>query len=240
MLNIDNFDEVIVQVVLDAPGAIGVEVTVQAADGLSLLSATIADTVAFDTPNPGDNPFLPGSPIGGDSTGLWTDLENGQVFASFGGPGTAAGVYDLLTLNVLYAGSGGVDVAGYVAQNGTLGPLLSDFRYIIFDIVGDVNDDGLLNTLDIDPFVLALTDPLAYDAIYPGIRVERADVNFDLQVNTLDIDPFVALLTGGASAARAPEPASLLIAAGSLAVGSVPRPRRRKLLASSTLRKLHL
>ncbi|TWT85852.1 hypothetical protein Pla123a_06590 [Posidoniimonas polymericola] len=208
-----------VQVVLDAPGAIGVEVAVEFTHGLTLTSAQISDTVAFDTPNPGDNPFLPGSPIGGDTTGLWTELENGHVFASFGGPGLAAGVYELLTLG--YENSGGLQAEGYVAQNGVLGDLLLDsFGAPPMGIVGDTNDDGFVSTLDIDPFVLALTNPAAYDAMYPGIRVERADINMDLVVNTLDIQFFVQVITG-AGVAATPEPASLAIAG---ALGGAWRP----------------
>jgi hypothetical protein len=33
---------------------------------------------------------------------------------------------------------------------------------------GDVNCDGAINAFDIDPFVLALTDPVAYAAEYPA------------------------------------------------------------------------
>ena len=34
---------------------------------------------------------------------------------------------------------------------------------------GDTNGDGYLNTFDIDPFVLMLTNPAAYCAAYPGV-----------------------------------------------------------------------
>ncbi len=62
---------------------------------------------------------------------------------------------------------------------------------------GDLNCDGLLNAFDIDPFVLALTDPAAYAAAYPNCDFILADINGDGLVNAFDIDPFVQLLTGG-------------------------------------------
>jgi hypothetical protein len=61
---------------------------------------------------------------------------------------------------------------------------------------GDLNCDGLLNTFDIDPFVLALTDPDGYEAAYPDCERTLADINGDGMVNVFDIDPFVMLLTG--------------------------------------------
>jgi photosystem II stability/assembly factor-like uncharacterized protein len=63
--------------------------------------------------------------------------------------------------------------------------------------LGDLNCDGLVNTFDIDPFVLALTSPDAYAAAFPQCDPMLADVNFDGLVNAFDIDPFVLLLTGG-------------------------------------------
>jgi hypothetical protein len=62
---------------------------------------------------------------------------------------------------------------------------------------GDLNCDGLSNTFDIDPFVLALTAPDLYAAQYPCCNYMNADANFDGLVNTFDIDAFVTILTGG-------------------------------------------
>jgi len=66
-----------------------------------------------------------------------------------------------------------------------------------YSFVGDLNDDGVVNAFDIDPFVLALTNPNAYQESYPHSNILRADVNCDGVVNAFDIDPFVQLLTGG-------------------------------------------
>ncbi len=62
--------------------------------------------------------------------------------------------------------------------------------------VGDLNCDGLKNNGDIDPFVLAVTDPLTYAAQYPGCDIMNADCNGDGLLNNGDIDAFIALLTG--------------------------------------------
>ncbi len=62
-------------------------------------------------------------------------------------------------------------------------------------VTGDLNCDGAVNAFDIDPFVLALTDPAAYAAAFATCGVMAADVNGDGVVNAFDIDPFVALLT---------------------------------------------
>jgi hypothetical protein len=63
-------------------------------------------------------------------------------------------------------------------------------------LLGDLNCDGVLNAFDIDPFVLALTDPAGYETAYPDCNRMLADCNNDGVVNAFDIDPFVGLLTG--------------------------------------------
>lgn len=65
------------------------------------------------------------------------------------------------------------------------------------DAVGDLNCDGAVNFGDIDPFVLALSDPAGYQAAYPNCNILNGDCNRDGQVNFEDIDPFVALLISG-------------------------------------------
>jgi hypothetical protein len=62
--------------------------------------------------------------------------------------------------------------------------------------VGDLNCDGVINTLDIEAFILALLDPDGYALMYPDCDRMLADINGDGAVNTLDIEAFVALLTG--------------------------------------------
>jgi hypothetical protein len=62
---------------------------------------------------------------------------------------------------------------------------------------GDLNCDGVINFDDIDPFVLALSDPANYQAAYPYCDLLNADCNGDGAVDFDDIDAFVALLSGG-------------------------------------------
>ena len=64
-------------------------------------------------------------------------------------------------------------------------------------IPGDMNDDGLVNFDDINAFVLALTDPVAYHALYPQLDPNLSgDTNGDGVLNFDDINGFVALLAG--------------------------------------------
>ena len=55
-------------------------------------------------------------------------------------------------------------------------------------ILGDVNQDGIVDLLDVAPFVALLATG--------GFQAE-ADINQDGAVNLLDIDPFIAILIGG-------------------------------------------
>ena len=62
---------------------------------------------------------------------------------------------------------------------------------------GDCNNDGSINTLDIDPFVEALTNPGQFNTTYAPIMWQCvADINCDGTANSLDIDPFTECLTG--------------------------------------------
>ena len=65
------------------------------------------------------------------------------------------------------------------------------------DILGDLNCDGSFNGADIDPFFLALGDPVEYAAAFPGCDILLADMNGDGSVNGADIDVFFLCLGGG-------------------------------------------
>ncbi len=95
-------------------------------------------------------------------------------------------------------------------------------------LLGDTNNDGTVDTLDIDPFVLLLTDPAGYATAFPGVdSLAVGDINMDTVVDTLDIDPFVALLTAGSltGGGAVPEPGSIVLLglAGVAGIGFVVR-----------------
>ncbi len=61
-------------------------------------------------------------------------------------------------------------------------------------VTGDMNLDALRNSFDIDPFVLALTDPAVYQGefwIHPALH---GDCNFDGTLDAFDIDAFIDAL----------------------------------------------
>ncbi len=75
----------------------------------------------------------------------------------------------------------------------------------------DMNGDHAVGFLDINPFVMAVSDPMAYSLAYPGLggvandpyhpdytgggRVWHGDLNCDGELNFADINPFVAFLS---------------------------------------------
>ncbi len=61
---------------------------------------------------------------------------------------------------------------------------------------GDTNCDGAVDAFDIEPFILALTDPAGYGIAFPDCDPLSADANSDGVVDAFDIEPFVALLSG--------------------------------------------
>ncbi len=69
------------------------------------------------------------------------------------------------------------------------------YALVLTDRRGDLNCDGVVDFFDIDPFVLAVTDPAAYAAAYADCDLTRADCNADGVVDFFDIDGFVELIT---------------------------------------------
>ena len=64
-------------------------------------------------------------------------------------------------------------------------------------ILGDANDNGVFNNKGIASFVLALTNPVAYQAMFPDVDPDVVlDMNGDEVFDNLDIAGFVAALTG--------------------------------------------
>jgi hypothetical protein len=100
--------------------------------------------------------------LDGIRNGIFSGLAEGAVAASFGG----------IDLIITYNGGDGNDIE-LVASGGIL--------------LGDVNGDGEVNLLDVQPFI---------DLLASGGFLPEADINGDGLVNLLDVDPFVALLSG--------------------------------------------
>ena len=72
---------------------------------------------------------------------------------------------------------------------------LSDGNFRIQESVpGDLNCDGAVDALDIEPFIMALFDPESYPDVYPDCYIDRADINGDGRIDALDIEPFIDLL----------------------------------------------
>ena len=84
-----------------------------------------------------------------------------------------------------FDGDGNTDLV--TANNGTndISVLLNQSTTIL---LGDVNRDGVVTLLDVDPFVDLVVNE--------GFQAE-ADINQDGVVDLLDVQPFVEILIGG-------------------------------------------
>ena len=65
--------------------------------------------------------------------------------------------------------------------------LLSNFKASDSFLLGDVNLDGVVNLLDVGPFI---------DLLGNGTFQIEADCNQDGLVNLLDVKPFISILSG--------------------------------------------
>jgi hypothetical protein len=116
-------------------------------------------------------------------------------------PGVGVAELDVDDLQATIGGSDNVFFVGLVDTMATFNT--AQIRYdpsaistIVFNIddivtasgvlLGDVNQDGLVNLLDIEPFVTLLTD---------GLFQAEADINQDGSVNLLDVGPFIDILS---------------------------------------------
>jgi hypothetical protein len=70
-------------------------------------------------------------------------------------------------------------------------------QYGIRALKGDLNCDNTVGFADINPFVLALSNPAMYESTHPGCFILNGDINKDEFVDFRDINPFVAVLSGG-------------------------------------------
>ena len=110
-------------------------------------------------------------------------------------------------------------------------------------LIGDLDGNGQVDNFDIQPFELALTDPVAYAAEHPAVVDfrERGDLDGDGDFDNFDIQPFEDLLTSSPTMAAVPEPPAVVLLGCGLALAGValcrapsrseagPRVRRRAL-----------
>lgn len=73
----------------------------------------------------------------------------------------------------------------YRVQTAAIGELM---------LLGDTNCDGYISVGDISGFVMALTDPSGYAALFPACDMMTADTNEDGVISVGDIAGFVAML----------------------------------------------
>lgn len=76
-------------------------------------------------------------------------------------------------------------------QNGELYVVTINGRVLTINpivIFGDINQDGVVNLLDVQPFI---------DLLNSGNFQAEADINQDGVVNLLDVNPFIIVLSGG-------------------------------------------
>ena len=101
-------------------------------------------------------------------------------------------------LDVALTNAFGINDRGEIACSGRTRSGFSGFHAYLLrpPQPGDLNCDGAVTFDDIDPFVLALSNPAGYAAAYPGCLLLNGDCNSDGVVSFDDIDPFVALLSG--------------------------------------------
>jgi hypothetical protein len=117
----------------------------------------------------------------------WNTIDGGGAMWTAGGSYELSGTIGQPDAGVVMTG-GGFELTGGFWPGAAAGAAV---------LTGDLNCDGLINSFDIDPFVLALTSPAAYALAFPGCDINHADINGDGAVNAFDIDPFVLLLTSG-------------------------------------------
>ncbi|MBL8880395.1 MAG: laminin G domain-containing protein [Phycisphaerales bacterium] len=85
---------------------------------------------------------------------------------------------------------------GRIALNDHFATTSWDYVRVRRVLRGDMNCDCVVNNFDVDPFVLAITNPQAYETTYAGCAVAQGDMNLDGAVDNFDIDAFVDCLAG--------------------------------------------
>jgi len=135
------------------------------------------NTVAVDTRG-----RLPVIYIGTDN-GVYRSLNSGASWHKYGAGFPTAAVIDIQIMTD--------KKRMFVATQGR------GVWVIDIDLPADMNGDGIVDLFDIDPFVLALTDPEGYATAYPDLNpILLGDMTGDGVLNNFDIDGFVIALSG--------------------------------------------
>lgn len=101
--------------------------------------------------------------------------------------GTAPGTLETITL-----------LASFADNPNAMSLATTSIVVVASMLPGDLNCDGSVNFRDINPFVLYLSNPSAWQATYPSCNLLNGDINGDGTYPSFrDINPFVALLSGG-------------------------------------------
>jgi hypothetical protein len=130
------------------------------------------------------------------------NLPDGPFTLPAGSPFFDAGTFIAGIHDGLYRGIAGQLIVGF----NDIGAYKDTYAVAL---LGDVNIDGEVNGLDINPFI---------DVLVHGVHQTEADANEDGAVNGLDVDPFVAAVVGSKGATAGdriviPEPATAVIMA---------------------------
>ncbi|MGE0480034.1 MAG: hypothetical protein AB7Q17_06130 [Phycisphaerae bacterium] len=173
--------------------AVGAPITVYASAAQLGLNSQTDDVDALALRDDGDGVFEPGIDV------VYFSVRRGSAIVGVFDPCSGLNIHeaDILTLPCAGFGTPKVHVSHAALGLDVEFDELDALDTFVQIVVGDLNLDELLNNFDIDPFVLALTDPAAYAREYPDGDITRADMNNDGVVNNFDIDRFVECLTVG-------------------------------------------
>lgn len=206
------------------PGSIAAEITLEYGGDLSISDITINSDV-FDTANPGDSPFIPGSQVGGDSVGLTFEPESNRAFASFGSSVIESpGSYHFLTFgfNATSAcGSYYVSAAGLVAQGGNLTTGLATYAAVHGDILADYDGDCDVDGDDFGVFV----NEFNLGTVPPAAGLGDFDGDDDIDGDDFGVFVSAYNISNPASSGTIPEPGSLWLAF--VGVAALKSSRRR-------------
>ena len=174
-------------------------------------SGSFVRNIAID---PRDNDIIYAGTFGAGRPFLFRSVDRGESWEDVSGNLPRLGIGGLavhpLTGDVFVGGAAGTHVLPPPYES-------PDALYWRLSVLpGDMNLDGVVDTADVAPFVLALTDMAAYVAQFGVNPVHIGDVNGDGAFDTADVAPFVQMLVGGGSQS-VPEPGTLaLVACGGL------------------------